>query len=484
MAAAQIRPCRTRSEFPSHPFKARNHESSCLANMVTDSGFPQHLIDNLGPQAWNLNSCPIYWRNSLPYPSEKQSAERGQTPNPELNPMTNPTLGRNLGRWAEVYFTTPAERREQAVLELLRELEQVEQEHPDLVTASHVESPAALETPATNEHNTALEEIVRQFEQPGSLAAIDHLKSHMCPACQHANRPDQLYCGMCGYRLNTASASEPVGEQASPSEVREQRIAKNTEAVLPLFGSQPPYAQEPETVGIMDRTPLWPLHVEDEGRWGSTFKVIAVVAVLAAAALVFLYQRRAVSPSALTSVSSRPSAGPSPYSTEPVASTHAPARDSAGTATSPVAPLGESQKSEDPPTKSLAPTAPSPNVPEIPAHSADAAQSAAPARAQSSSLKTGVPTESGDEEFKRARELLAGRKSPPDAGQASVWLWKAVAKHNGPAVLLLADLYARGDGVPRSCDQARILLAAALKRGSVEANQKLQELQHAGCSER
>jgi TPR repeat protein len=65
-----------------------------------------------------------------------------------------------------------------------------------------------------------------------------------------------------------------------------------------------------------------------------------------------------------------------------------------------------------------------------------------------------------------------------------VWLWRAVSKHNLPAVLLLADLYARGEGVPRSCDQARVLLTAALKRGSVEATQRLQELQRSGCSER
>jgi len=37
--------------------------------------------------------------------------------------MINPRLGKNLGRWANVYYTTPAERRDQAVLELVRELE-------------------------------------------------------------------------------------------------------------------------------------------------------------------------------------------------------------------------------------------------------------------------------------------------------------------------------------------------------------------------
>ena len=40
-------------------------------------------------------------------------------PRAELNPLLNPLLERNLGRWAEVYFTSPPEQREQAVEELL-----------------------------------------------------------------------------------------------------------------------------------------------------------------------------------------------------------------------------------------------------------------------------------------------------------------------------------------------------------------------------
>jgi hypothetical protein len=56
--------------------------------------------------------------------TQKNEPEVGQDlPNPLLNPMINPLLGRNLGRWANVYYTTPAEKREQAVFELLRELE-------------------------------------------------------------------------------------------------------------------------------------------------------------------------------------------------------------------------------------------------------------------------------------------------------------------------------------------------------------------------
>jgi TPR repeat protein len=90
--------------------------------------------------------------------------------------------------------------------------------------------------------------------------------------------------------------------------------------------------------------------------------------------------------------------------------------------------------------------------------------------------------DSGNDELAKAQDLLTG--SPANPAQASVWLWKAVGKNNVPAVLMLADLYARGDGVPRSCDQARILLTAALKRGASEAGPKMRDLQNSGCAGR
>ena len=40
----------------------------------------------------------------------------------ELNPLTNPILEQNLGRWAKVYFNNPPAKREQAVNNLLEEI--------------------------------------------------------------------------------------------------------------------------------------------------------------------------------------------------------------------------------------------------------------------------------------------------------------------------------------------------------------------------
>jgi TPR repeat protein len=47
--------------------------------------------------------------------------------------------------------------------------------------------------------------------------------------------------------------------------------------------------------------------------------------------------------------------------------------------------------------------------------------------------------------------------------------------------LLLSDLYAKGDGVPKSCDQARLLLTVAARKGQAEAASRLQSLNAGGC---
>ena len=60
-------------------------------------------------------------------------------------------------------------------------------------------------------------------------------------------------------------------------------------------------------------------------------------------------------------------------------------------------------------------------------------------------------------------------------------LWTSVENGDTGAEVTLASRYVRGEGVPQSCAQARVLLEAAVKRGSSEAKQSLGELGQAGC---
>jgi TPR repeat protein len=95
------------------------------------------------------------------------------------------------------------------------------------------------------------------------------------------------------------------------------------------------------------------------------------------------------------------------------------------------------------------------------------------------SAETGAPNvsqEQGLRELQTARTYLEGRGVPKDATVAAQWLWKAVAKQNTEATIMLSQMYASGDGVHKNCDQARLLLAAAAQRGSNEARESLKDV--------
>jgi hypothetical protein len=87
----------------------------------------------------------------------------------------------------------------------------------------------------------------------------------------------------------------------------------------------------------------------------------------------------------------------------------------------------------------------------------------------------------GQEEFAAALDILRGGNRGKDLPKAVDLLWTSVKKGHVPAEVALADLYRRGDGVERNCDQARILLVAASKKGSTEARQLLEQIAEQGC---
>jgi len=76
-----------------------------------------------------------------------------------------------------------------------------------------------------------------------------------------------------------------------------------------------------------------------------------------------------------------------------------------------------------------------------------------------------------------ARETKSARKSVASPQQ----LWSAFQGGNVQAAVTLADLYLRGDGVPVNCDQARVLLLVASKKGNAQAVKELRELDRTGC---
>ena len=86
---------------------------------------PCRFVDCWLRRSPGWTGCSVeFWLRRISLATSADSSEgAGTLPRPDLNPLLNPLLAENMGRWAEVYFTSAPEKREEAVLELLRELE-------------------------------------------------------------------------------------------------------------------------------------------------------------------------------------------------------------------------------------------------------------------------------------------------------------------------------------------------------------------------
>jgi len=90
-------------------------------------------------------------------------------------------------------------------------------------------------------------------------------------------------------------------------------------------------------------------------------------------------------------------------------------------------------------------------------------------------------SEAGLAEYSQALQLLHERSGGVDTSEALRLLWISVEKGNPSAELTLAELYWHGKGVARNCDQARILLSAAARKGNAEAQKQLRQFERDGC---
>ena len=405
----------------------------------------------------------------MPHPTDKFEPET-TLPDPELNPLLNPLLAAHMGRWAEVYFTSPPERRGQAVAELLRELEKTAGSEP---------------APVSDAGNRRKEIAAREIAKASPAAAES---AYVCHACGQDNRFEQKFCGRCGAPL-TSSAEEsvaPLGETESISHARwsepEPAPADISRAIEPSIMPTDIYRAEDtrESAWALPRRDLPKFALESEAAPYRYRLYIGVAVALLLAALVYLGWRGTGAsgdatpdtasktiPSAPPEASTTAPANPAPQPSPPPSSTQGSTKSSSA---EPKAPSAAT------PTQSQSPAPANPRV--------DQAANAQPIpRLTPAAGSPAVANElSGAEELALAERYLKGnRDTARDSREAAQWLWKAVAKGNVSATIALSDLYLRGDGVPKSCDQARLLLDAAARKGGGAAAERLRNLQAFGC---
>lgn len=420
------------------------------------------------------------------YPPPKTSEPSDELPNPDLNPLLNPTLGRNLGRWAEVYFTSPPEKREEAVGELLRELK---------------ENPAAATTEAEFAHDDlSLKEAVaaleaRAFNKSSEVLTTTTSGVH-CAECGHLHPAAQRFCGMCGAPLAI--------DELDPQDYRHEPVVtvarRGPDPVYPtsIFGldtsapvTQPSFSNGADINWLREKN----LAGGSEGSSGFRKLIPALLAMAAIGILIYAQSRPPSTPPRPTAATtpapkventpqSHPSqeAPPAAPASQAASSTPAPAPANPAPNVASVA--------ENPTPAPITKQTTAPEKPAAPETAPPVAPKAAPKSAPetyAASATTPKPqpatpdATAGAEDFALATEYLNGKRGPRDSAEAAKFLWKAVGKENPSAILLLSDMYLVGDGVPKSCDQARLLLNAAVRKNVPHAAQKLRNLQTAGC---
>lgn len=91
-------------------------------------------------------------------------------------------------------------------------------------------------------------------------------------------------------------------------------------------------------------------------------------------------------------------------------------------------------------------------------------------------------SETGQQEYLRALQILRAPSRAAELPEAIRLLWVAVEKGNTSAEIDLAELFRQGSGVAKNCDQTRILLSAAARKGSAEARKRLEAFLREGCT--
>lgn len=407
-----------------------------------------------------------------------QSQQPNTVPPAELNPLLNPLLARNMGRWAEVYFTAAPEKREEAVHELLQQLKLEDSGMQDQGSASNSE-------PASNtlESNLQRERSFRHdlVNRPDRVApAVVKVPEYLetCRRCGYQSGANQKFCGMCGARLdpesdNSASEhrlreEERLGEQDNPPDDLTTHQVE-TEPDSSSRGGYWQYSRHESAPGYAENDHLFEF-AESSNSYSYRIIIGLALAVLIGT-LTYMAWRGGQTASSLSRQAPQPAAAQTP------------ARET----------KDQNTVSSTPPASNATPpstAAPSPgrSAAEEPSEARENPKPAPPADKQTRAYKPRVQTtqsspvqSGGAEELSMAQRYLDssnGRRKPAEAAD---WLWKAIAKQNTQATVLLSDLYLHGDGVPKNCDQARILLDAAARKGNKDAGERLRHMQSYGC---
>jgi hypothetical protein len=391
-------------------------------------------------------------------------------PRADLNPLANPALERNLSRWAEVYFGNPPGQREEAVNRLLQE---IKNETSEILEAERARRKASPPTPESRSVKTSAETMagrIRFAEADSAEVRSSDAQDVSCPVCRHRNPPEHQFCGQCGGGLTALQSRSRASSVFPPVEQVDEKVS----------------ARPDNEVQWLRERSLGHLYEAEAPAWRG-WKYLLGVVMIALAGLGYVQWKWNMShpaqvvPTVAAPASSLPgktssaSVGRAPAVTPSVSDQPVPSQSVSNLPT-------HSQASK------LSEVQPAGGTPEARVQDRKVEQAGIQPAVKKSFLLGATATSrqgsSGDSvnaDLRLAQRYLGGSIGVRDSAEAAKLLWKAVGKQDATAAILLSGLYARGDGVPKSCDQARLLLVAATKHGATQAAQQLRELERRGC---
>lgn len=357
----------------------------------------------------------------------------------------------------------PHRQTDPALLELLKKLEKEEA----------MNQRSALDGPAQEDNSSSEPEIV-------------------CSACRWSNPPNQRFCGFCGGLLQVDRLNPEASQPFSPQvrTVPRKPPASAQPPVKPAAPTAPappaaPHGDDPEAPLQFLRYKTFSVSTEEESSGRLKFAIV-VLLLVSAGLLGYRWYTRRAAVSTARPAATEPATAPAQPETPPQAqagSTSQNAPQSAPAQTATTAPAEAQKQAARKPAETQPET-----QPPVKSAQAEGQKGAPPTRSASNKERLPVAASltsrdstaaNGAEEMNQAVRYLSGGNR--DTRAAARLLWKAVGKENGRASVLLADLYARGDGVAKNCDQAQLLLMAAAKKGVPDSASKLRFLRTTGC---
>ena len=354
-------------------------------------------------------------------------------PNDRLNPLLNPLLAKQLGRWAHIYYTASVNNREAAIEKLVCELEAEEAKLHGTRDApapapptERASGPVLVVAPRTAESVPDPVKPWPLFSEPevAELGA-DGSMSTQAPIIEsfHAQEAVELQTPAESRILETEATPESSKLPASSAEPYMERAALPAPAAeVPVWEPSPRERYGLETITTPD---LFSSPASTRS-WRRPLAAMGLVALLGIG-LSLAWQRSKSSAGTQQAHRSQPSSSPlavrSETASAPPAASVAPAAASVTPAAAGVTP-----------GKAILPETVPPTAEEI---------------------------ASKDPDLVAGLRLLKGTSAGPNSAEAVPHLWQAVKRQNAVALVTLAELFAQGEGVTKDCDQAKILFGAA-----------------------